>query len=162
RSPREELIATVLHELVHFHDRVHGLSEDERLLDLAGWQVKARWFGARQSENRFVDRSPDPYELVSPRELVAVNLEYFLLDPSYACRRPGLHRVFREHVGWSPPRPDCAPGFVYLNAGNATYDEDSGDDPASSPQVLKILDPSRVYAVEYLLAEGNEQLMSRW
>ncbi|MGY0619183.1 DUF7844 domain-containing protein [Lysobacter sp. A378] len=157
RSQRDELIATVLHELAHFHDRVHGLSDDPRLLDLAGWQVKARWFGARQSENRFVDRSPDPYELTSPREFVAVNLEYFLLDPSYACRRPGLHRFFRDHFGWAPSHPQCPQGFVYLNAGSA-----AGDDASGTPQVLNVLDPERVYAVEYLLAEGNEQLMSRW
>jgi hypothetical protein len=35
---------------------------------------------------------PDSYELSSPKEYIAVNMEYFLLDPSYACRRPALYQ----------------------------------------------------------------------
>lgn len=145
------LLATVLHELAHFHDRRHRLSRDPRLLDLAGWQVKARRLGARQSQNQFTDRSPDAYELASAREFVAVNLEYFLLDPTYACRRPALHRYFSDHFGWAPAHPRCPAGFAYLNAGT----DPDGD-------VLGVLDPQRVYSVEYLLAEGNQEAMSRW
>ena len=50
-----------------------------------------------------------------------------------------------------PPRADCAPDFVYLQVGA----------DASLPPVLQ-LDPDRVYAVEYLFAEGNDRPMSRW
>jgi Mlc titration factor MtfA (ptsG expression regulator) len=49
-------------------------------------------------------RSPDIYETSSPLEFVAVNMEYFLLDPSYACRRPSLYRYYKEHFGWAPPQ----------------------------------------------------------
>src|SRR3546814_8886738 len=76
-----------------------GLSRDPRLLDLAGWQIGPLRFGLRLSRNAFTDRSPDPYELDSPAEFVAVNLEYFVLDPAYACRRPALHRYFVAHFG---------------------------------------------------------------
>ncbi|HET8690790.1 MAG TPA: hypothetical protein VFM30_01520, partial [Steroidobacteraceae bacterium] len=84
--------AAVLHELAHFYDRTPqgGLSRDPRLLDLAGWQVRPMRFGLRTSRNDFRDRRPDPYELESPIEFVAVNLEHFLLDSDYACRRPAL------------------------------------------------------------------------
>src|SRR3546814_16688784 len=62
----------------HAHGRAPsgGLSLDPRLLDLAGWQVGPLRFGLRLSRNAFTDRSPDPYELDSPAEFVAVNLEY--------------------------------------------------------------------------------------
>jgi hypothetical protein len=80
-----------------------------------------------------------------------VNLEYFLLDPTYACRRPALYRHFAAHFGSVPPQSECAPDFVYVQAGS-----DAGLSP------LLQLDPDRVYAVEYLLAEGNERAMSRW
>ncbi|MFC3715788.1 DUF4105 domain-containing protein [Luteimonas soli] len=146
-------LAAVVHELAHVHDRSPrgGLSRDPRLLDLAGWQVGPLRFGLRLSNNAFTDRSPDPYELDSPAEFVAVNLEYFVLDPAYACRRPALHRYFAAHFGAAPPHPECAPGLPYLLP-------DAGDGQA----LLLELDPARVQSVDYLLAEGNDQAMSRW
>jgi uncharacterized protein DUF4105 len=146
-------LSAVIHELGHFYDRTPQgrLSQDPRLLDLAGWQVRPLRFGLRTSHNAFSDRSPDRYELSKPSEFVAVNLEHFLLDPDYACRRPGLHRYFSGHFGWSPPQSACAPGQVFLQA-----------DPEDDETALLSLEPSRVYAVDYLLAEANEQPMSRW
>jgi Domain of unknown function (DUF4105) len=146
-------LAAVIHELAHFYDRTPQgrLSRDPRLLDLAGWQVRPMRFGLRTSHNAFRDRSPDRYELESPVEFVAVNLEYFLLDPGYACRRPALYDYFAAHFGSAPPEAPCAPDFVYLQA-----------DAEADLSPLLELDPDRVYAVEYLLAEGNERPMSRW
>ncbi|MFC3552227.1 DUF4105 domain-containing protein [Lysobacter cavernae] len=157
RSAREQLLATVLHELAHFYDRAAPegpLSRDPRLLDLAGWQVRATRLATsvagRQRDNRFVDRSPDRYELTDPEEFVAVNLEYFLLDPEYTCRRPALQRYFAARLGGAPlPPAACTDDLVYVDAGG------EGD-------ALTVLDPARVYQVDYLLAEGNEQPMSRW
>lgn len=146
-------LAAVVHELAHVHDRSPrgGMSRDPRLLDLAGWQVGPLRFGLRLSHNAFTDRTPDAYELDSPAEFVAVNLEYFVLDPAYACRRPALHRYFTAHFGAAPPHPECAPGLPYLLP-------DAGDGQAP----LFELDPARVQAVDYLLAEGNDRAMSRW
>ncbi|MGH8243822.1 MAG: DUF4105 domain-containing protein [Steroidobacteraceae bacterium] len=146
-------LAAVIHELAHFYDRTPQgrLSRDARLLDLAGWQVSPMRLGMRISDNAFRDRSPDRYELESPVEFVAVNLEYFLLDPAYACRRPALYYYFAAEFGSLPPRADCAPDLVYMQVGS----------DASLPPVLQ-LDPDRVYAVDYLLAEGNDRPMSRW
>ncbi|RIA19251.1 uncharacterized protein DUF4105 [Ectopseudomonas oleovorans] len=132
-------------------ERRFTLSDDPRLLDLAGWQQLVGKRGAREMDNGQVARSPDPYELSSPLEFVAVNLEYFLLDPSYACRRPSLARYFREHFAWSPAGAPCTEGYAYLNAGR---------DFTNQP--LARLDPERVYQVDYLLAEANEAWMSRW
>jgi len=146
-------LAAVIHELAHFYDRTPqgGLSRDPRLLDLAGWQVSPMRLGLRISHNSFSDRSPDGYELESPVEFVAVNLEYFLLDPAYACRRPALYRYFAAHFGDAPRQAACAPDFVYLQA----------DADADLPPLLQ-LDPERVYAVDYLFAEGNDRPMSHW
>ncbi|MGH8025471.1 MAG: DUF4105 domain-containing protein [Pseudoxanthomonas sp.] len=146
-------LSAVLHELAHFYDRTAqgGLSRAPRLLDLAGWQVSPLRLGLRTSRNAFSDRSPDPYELSKAPEFVAVNLEHYLLDPDYACRRPALYRYFSEHFDWAPAHADCAPGQVFLQA--------DADDVESA---LLQLEPSRVYAVDYLLAEANQQPMSRW
>jgi hypothetical protein len=186
---RREMLATVLHELTHIYDRSRlwpdaerkliqhctrrsnsaglvgipdqcrgqndrrfTLSDDPRLLDLAGWQQYVGRRGEREQHNRQIARSPDIYETDSPKEFVAVNMEYFLLDPSYACRRPALYRYYQEHFGWAPAAKDtCAKTFAFLNAGN---------DFAKTP--LGQVDPERVYAVDYLLAEANQNWVSRW
>ncbi|MEN1957871.1 DUF7844 domain-containing protein [Luteimonas changyuni] len=145
-------VAALVHELAHDWDREQGLSRDPRLLDLAGWQVRPLWPG-RGADNAFGERSPDAYELHSPAEFVAVNLEYFLLDPAYACRRPALHAHFAAHFGWSPEAPVCADTLPYVDAG-ALADADA--------EPLLELDPARVVAVDYLLAGNGEAMMSRW
>ncbi len=143
------VIDALLHELAHAYDRRTGLSRDPRLLDLAGWQVKPRRFGLR-SRNRMRDRSPDVYELTSPREFIAVNVEHFLRDPAYACRRPALFAFLAERLG--TPRhgepATCAPALPFVvPAGDAA---------------LEALDPARVYGIEYLFAEPTDAAMSRW
>ena len=186
---RQEMLATVLHELTHIYDRSHlwpeaerkliqrctqrssssglvglpdqcrgqtdrhfTLSDNPRLLDLAGWQQYVGRRGEREQHNRQVARSPDIYETTDPKEFVAVNMEYFLLDPSYACRRPSLYRFYKDHFGWAPAAKDtCSKSFAFLNAGN---------DFAKEP--LGQIDPERVYAVDYLLAEANQNWVSRW
>ncbi|WKN24631.2 DUF4105 domain-containing protein [Azotobacter vinelandii] len=186
---RRELLATVLHELTHLYDRSRAwpaedrllmnrcrqqadslgpiglaercrgqtarrftLSDDPRLLDLAGWQQAVGRRGERERDNGQVARSPDLYELSNPREFVAVNIEYFLLDPAYACRRPSLYRYFREHFDWAPAtHAECPPTYPYLNASR---------DFARRP--LGQLDPERVYEVDYLFAEANDNWASRW
>lgn len=188
-TPQRELLATVLHELLHLYDRARlwspqqktllarcrlqretagpvglpgecrsqdqrrfTLSDEPRLLDLAGWPQQVGRRGAREAGNAFVDRSPDDYELSNPREFVAVNFEYFLLDPQYACRRPALQRFYREHFAWQPAeQAPCAPQQVYLNAGSDFR-----------RQPLGRLDPERIYEVDYLFAEANANWVSRW
>ncbi|MFY1665730.1 DUF4105 domain-containing protein [Pseudomonas sp. Pseu.R1] len=186
---REEMLATVLHELTHIYDhaqlwspeerkqiiactrqgnsmgkiglrdscrgqtdRRFTLSDDPRLLDLAGWPQYVGRRGEREERNGQVARSPDIYEITSPLEFVAVNMEYFLLDPAYACRRPALYDYYKQQFNWAPAaKNDCPTSYPYLNAGN---------DFAREP--LGKLDPERVYEVDYLLAEANQNLVSRW
>ena len=145
--------AALIHELGHALDRsaAGGWSRQARFLDLAGWQQRPLWPG--RGRNHFSQRSPDRYELKSPAEFFAVNLEHYLLDADYRCRRPGLHTWFAEELGMprSLPAVACAPALPFVRAG-----EQEG------VATLQELDPARVYEVDYLLAEGNEQLMSRW
>jgi len=185
---REELLATVLHELTHIYDRARlwpsaersliarcnrqqgtlgqiglpqqcrgqtarrfTLSDDPRLLDLAGWPQYVGRRGEREQHNGQLVRTPDSYELSSPKEFVAVNMEYFLLDPSYGCRRPALNQYLHDHFGWAPQQDTCAKGLPFLNAGSDFAREPLGE-----------IDPERVYEVDYLLAEANQNWVSRW
>ncbi|MCC4619873.1 DUF4105 domain-containing protein [Xanthomonas cassavae CFBP 4642] len=149
--PTRAAMAALVHELAHVLDRGSGsaLSRDPRLRDLAGWQVRPWRIG--RGANHFSDRSPDDYERRSPAEFVAVNLEHFVLDPDYACRRPALAAWLSQQLGPPQGAASCTPALPYLQADN-----DAG------AMSLLTLDPARVYAVDYLLAEGNEQPMSRW
>ncbi|MFO7703869.1 MAG: DUF4105 domain-containing protein [Halopseudomonas sp.] len=128
------------------------LSDDPRLLELAGWPARIGGRGEVELQNDQYLRTPDAYELSNPREFVAVNLEYFLLDPEYRCRRPALHDYFTDHFGWAPSdSADCAPGLSFVNGGMDL------NRPA-----LGQLDPERIYQVHYLLAEPDGALVSRW
>ncbi|TBR12480.1 MAG: DUF4105 domain-containing protein [Lysobacter sp.] len=151
-TPRPAM-AALIHELAHLYDRAtaRAPSRDPRLLDLAGWQVRPLPGAGRVTSNAFTDRSPDMYELARPSEFFAVNLEHFLLDADYGCRRPALARHFAALSGTTPPAATCAPGQVFVQAGA---------DPQATP--LLQLDARRVYAIDYLLAEPDRHPMSRW
>ncbi|MGH8055434.1 MAG: DUF4105 domain-containing protein [Stenotrophomonas sp.] len=145
--------AALIHELAHALDRSShgGWSQQPRFLDLAGWQQRPLWPG--RGRNNFALRSPDRYELHSPAEFFAVNLEHYLLDGDYRCRRPALHAWFVQHLGDVSALTDvaCASTLPFMQAG----EQDGLAD-------LLELDPARIYEVDFLLAEGNAQLMSRW
>lgn len=133
-------------------ERRFTLSDAPRLLDLAGWPEQVGQRGQRETINRQLNRSVDIYELYSPQEFIAVNLEYFLLDPEYGCRRPALKTFFRQHFGWEPSHTaDCASALPYMNASL------DANQPA-----LGWLDPARIYQVHYLLAEPDQTWASRW
>ncbi|MGH8038050.1 MAG: DUF4105 domain-containing protein [Stenotrophomonas sp.] len=142
--------AALIHELTHVLDRAPGgrWSYSARWRDLAGWQQRPWRLG--RGANAFTERSPDPYERHSPAEYLAVNAEHYLLDADYACRRPALAAWFADHIG-AGPQAACDPRVALVQAGDVTGEAS-----------LLELDPQRVYAVDYLLAEGNDQLMSRW
>lgn len=102
--------------------------------------------------NGMVERSPDPYELKNPRENLAVNMEYFLMDPQYKCRRPTMYRMLSQHFKHIPfENENCARELSYVVPAN-------GPQPA---QMMKI-DPAKVYQVHYLLADKGEAMMSGW
>jgi hypothetical protein len=98
-------------------------------------------------------RSQDPYEFTRPEESFAVNMEYFLMDPEYGCRRPVEYRYFRDHFSFDPyPVRKCK-----LNTQLEMSNELIGASGAKFD-----LDPSRVYQVHYLFASKGKQMMSRF
>ena len=131
--------------------RRYTLSDDPRLLDLAGWPQRVSSRGARETENHQRLRSPDPYELESPQEFLAVNMEHFLLDPQYACRRPALAAYLSQHFSWTHPAQAPCSGLPWINAALQ----------ADAPP-LGWLDPQRLYQVHYLLAEADDSWAGRW
>lgn len=128
------------------------LSDDPRLLELAGWPMRASGRGEVAHRNQQYLRSPDPLELKNPGEFVAVNLEYFLIDPEYPCRRPALHDFFAQHFNWAPANSKtCVQEYTFITTGL---------DPKQP--ALGSLNPERIYQVHYLLAEPGAAWSSRW
>lgn len=136
-------LAALLHEVLHAYDARARLSESAQYLALHRF-VRAGLSGRRDARNLLRLRSADPYELASPAESLAVNGEYFLLDPEYRCRVPASYLFFERALGLRPfTDPPCAPR-------NEVYD---GAEPLP-------LDPARVYAVHFLWASPGRGIES--
>ncbi|MFS4458577.1 DUF4105 domain-containing protein [Bdellovibrio sp. HCB2-146] len=103
---------------------------------------------SQAKRNKLGARVPEAYELTSLEESFAVNLEYFLLDPDYQCRRPSFYQYYAKQFKHEP--------FKGRNCDTVNYAL-SGDDgrPVS-------LDASRVYQVHYFMGGPGKALMSRW
>lgn len=185
--------ATLIHEVIHFYDRLNlmtpmekrkrsrcamakssnknritktsGVSRREcfellrrkftvsgqaRFLNIAGWTKQGLIFKKRKQANWEAPRTPDPYELSSPKESLAVNMEYFLLDETYACRRPLFHELLSEHFELDPfPNRNCEMNReIPVVAGRRSF--------------VANLDPSRIYSIDFLFASKGPQMMSRW
>ena len=135
--------------------RRRTVSENEQYLNLGGWLKTGFFYVTRAQTNRYrFLNSPDPYEYENPEEHFAVNMEYFLLDPEYASRRPALNLFFKEHFHFDP---------FPLQPSLNTKVELTSTDPFRSSHIHEAsLDPDRVYEIHYLLAGKGETMSSRW
>jgi len=98
-------------------------------------------------------RSMDPYEWKNPEENFAVNLEYFLLDPEYKCRKSVLYKIYSHFLNVEPFKDlTCQSSHIVFVA----------------PNISRIngyfynIDFSRVYAIHYLFAGEGPELASRF
>jgi len=74
----------------HLTRRSVPCPDSQQFLDVIGWDSPTK------PRNTLRFRSPNTYECVNSVEYFAVNMEYFLLDPSYRQRRPRLHAALCE------------------------------------------------------------------
>lgn len=139
-SFRQFLTATLWHELGHVWDRTEGISATSAFDALMGSQAA-------------LTTSPDAYERKNLREALAVNLEWYLLDEAFACRRPALQKFLSERLGFTPYQESCDLNWNVFT--QSAYPEDHNTRAVS-------IDPARVYEIHYLFAGKGEALMSRW
>lgn len=143
-------------ECQFYRDIKTTLSSNPYYLEAAGYFLTSAGNGTRSRENSFQFRSPDPYEFKNTEEHAAVNFEYFILDPDYHCRRPGLADFFSRH--FRLPRKACATQFRYV-------DPDANELDAETKRVKNLfreIPADRVYQVHYLLADRGQSPMSRF
>lgn len=167
--------SVIVHELAHHYDRSHfklipprrrqgriekparlarnPISSQEWFKNAIGMPSTGLVFSTRSTPSHARGRSPDPYEWKSPAEFFAVNLEFFLLDPNYQCKKPYLYKVFADTLEHTPHvESDCKKSDKVFVLDNALL--------GMSP--LKRIDPERVYGIHYLFAGKGEAAMSRF
>jgi hypothetical protein len=142
----EQAIATIIHELTHAYDYQNKKpSQQAEFKDIAGFK-RSLFFDKNQNKTPL--RSMDDYELKSPEEAFAVNMEYFSLDPEFACRRPVMFNYLKNLFGEDPHKNrSCEVNYTVMVSSTV------GLIPAD-------LDPSRVYRIDYLLASKGDSLVS--
>lgn len=147
----DKLIKTLIHEISHaYEEEVEHISIREKFLYLAGWHRKGVVFKWQTRRNFLNYRSPDPYEFTNPAEAFATNMEYFLTDPTYKCRRPLLNNYLSVELLHIPFWDEEYPCEEMLD-----FPMTNGD-----KIVWWKLDPKRIYEVHYLLADEGSAAMS--
>jgi hypothetical protein len=156
-------LATLLHEVSHIYDFAqigdHGrtVSDQKFYQSIMGWEDQGLVFQDILPRNLLHVRSPDVTEFKNIEENFAVNMEYFLLDPEFGCRRPSTFQYFNEHFGFNPfPSSACS-----MNR-KLTYAQDMLSVIQGTPGAEINLDPDRIYEVHYLFAGKGSAMMSRW
>lgn len=102
------LKATIINELAHMYDHKMKNSKDAEFLNIAGRYKNGLIFKRRKNLNEDQGRSPDPYEFKSGAESFAVNMEHFLLDPNYKCRRPTFYEYYSKKLNFSAHALDAS------------------------------------------------------
>jgi hypothetical protein len=140
----KEALATLIHETTHVYE--YRRKSNHKLPKVSDSEsFKSRVFFLK---NTLGERSPDPYEFKNYAESFAVNMEYFLLDKNFQCRKPSLYRYFSNHFSHHP--------FINDNCKNSNLIK-------LEPQGNFVkLDLKRLYQVQYLLAGPGGPFMSKF
>jgi hypothetical protein len=176
-----EILATLLHETTHLYDFMNVHTDEEyRMLrkchpvetrdkapapqlpeECAPYLYMNKTFSQnpyfklitgfiKEDQSWFQYRSPDIYETENTTEAFAVNMEFFLMDPEFSCRRPTMAKLFKSFFQHDPfPGSACSNKLTYIVP-----------DFQGKSSSLKVIDPARVYQIEYLLASKGEAIMS--
>ena len=138
-------VSTVIHEVAHIYDAAAGLSREpvfQHLQQFAPQDARRKI----KAHNQLRIRTPDIYEFSDLQENLAVNFEYFMMDPEFKCRRPAVYAYLSAKLDTQPFASFACQVNTLVYAGNQ---------PA-------YLDPSRVYQIHYLFAARGKGIASRW
>lgn len=141
-------------ECVKYLANEYSVSQSPVFLTLSGWNLEGTIFKGLKQINKNEVRSVDAYEYTNPRESFAVNMEFYLTDPEFQCRRPTLNKYYAELFDYRPFREDECQSYTQVTSS-------SGALSPSAPKVVD-LDYNRLYQVHYLFASEGDAMMSKW
>ena len=148
--------AMLIHEIAHIYYHTMPRGELKQFKNLFEFRKKGIIKKSRKSINQKTGRSPDAYEYKNEKEAFAVNMEFFLLDPHYACRRPAKNHFFEQHFAHSPfPKGSCTPANMLRMTGEGIF-------AGGQASMFRKLDTERVYGIHYLFARQNKRILGRW
>lgn len=132
------------------------VSTQEWFQDAAGfWNLEFPREAMRQRMNFLESRSPDAYEWRDPQEAFAVNMEYFLRDAEFKCRRPHMYQELVDFFdGYEP--------FRSYNCSATTKFAVTEEVLSNKPLSLVDVPAARVYQIHYLFAGDGAGIMSRF
>lgn len=131
--------------------RNKGVSQHPDFLRSVGWLVDQNLNSVRRGSQMTI-RSPDHYEFKSPEEAFAVNMEYFLLDAEFKCRRPSAYQMLRnilKHDPFSEIQCDRFSNTVFLWSSSPALEES-----------FVFIPRERLYKIHWLHAGEGEAAMS--
>lgn len=141
-----QAISSIIHELAHAYDSNNSFVSSSYEFSTRA-DFKLGFFGFK-SKNKEAMRSADPYEVKNVAEAYAVNMEYFTMDPEFACRKPALFEYFKQAFESDP----------FLNR-NCSLNKTVMMSTASGFYPMK-LDVDRIYRIDYLLASSGSDVSS--
>lgn len=127
------------------------VNQTKSISDRPVWKHLMNWNGGffvSKTKNIFPLRSPDAYEKTNLSEAFAVNMEYFVLDSEFPCRRPEIDSFLKDH-------------FKIANDSKPTCSSNTQVRYSNSQKPVK-LDLSRLYEIHYLMAAKGQSVESRW
>lgn len=131
-----------------------SVSDLREFLVLAGFPETGFFSADSERTNFFTGRSPDPYENSSKLEAFAVNMEYYLLDPDYQCRRPALYNYLATHFNNYHP-------FGLVKCDNTQTVLVNAPSDVSLTRFERF-DFKRLYQIHYFFAGEGDEMMSRF
>lgn len=144
------IVRTINYEL----DKEMRLSEDRAFLNLSGWFIKGIFRRKLTNINSLHSRLFDVKETKTPEDTLAINLELFLLDSDYKCKRTNLYQYFSRGFGYAPYfSNECKTETAVLIKSQKIKEKN---------ELIQTLNPKNVYEVHYLFAGKGKKIMSRW
>ena len=129
-----------------------SVSSTPEFLEIAGWSLSSQGKGQRERQTHFTYRSLDLYEIQSPAEMFAVNMEYFLTDAEFACRRPTMAFYLSSYFGHQPfSQKDCSKDYRLVSPHFN-----------SAEKALVSIDRDRLYQIHYLVADRGDGLAAKF
>lgn len=141
--------------------RTDGVSDSLRYMTIAGWSKKEKL------QYGFWPRAINPFEYAGgPDSHFALNMEFFLLDPEYACRRPLIQDFLERHFAENGQKYDplatqrnCKVNYVLkIPQRNALLRKTAKEvNETDIEQTLRSYDlsPDKVFNVNYLRAGAS-------
>ncbi len=121
---------------------------------IAGWNAK-------KLMQSFWPRAVNPYEYAgTPADHFAYNLEFYLLDPEYACRRPLLQKYLSQHTGQANLTRNCEINtelpLPKENVHKVVDKTGKIDETYFTDLAVYDLNPDQVYNVYYMKASSGQ------